>query len=159
MKNKTNSRNPFDFSAIKHKRLASIYWSAEEKCRRFAKQMIAFVLFQQTAYVSALFMSVYCICVGNFDTSTYYLPLHLAPPFQIDALYKWYLFWAIQVISAVAYLGGTIIVAVYFVCCCFYLHALCDHFDHLIETVDGENSINARRVICDAIDHHNKIYK
>lgn len=137
--------------------------------------MIAFVLFQQTAYVFALFFSIYCIHVGNFDTSTYYLPLRLASPFEIDSLFKWYVFWAIQVISAVAYLGGTIIVAVYFVCCCFYLHALCDHFDCLIESIDDElgqkqdasnqrtiackSLVNARKLIWDTIDHHSRIYE
>ena len=152
------------FSAIEQKAVAPIYWAAERKCRRFTKQMISFVLFQQTSFVFALFFSFYCIYIGNLDTSTYYLPLRLAPPFNIDSLFKWYLFWVVHFFGGVAYLGGTVIVSVYFVCCCFYLEALCDHFDCLIGEVDAElcqnhHEPNARKLLSNTIDHHNEIYE
>lgn len=155
--------------------MAPIYWTVEQKCRRFTKQMVAFVLFQQASFVFAFFLSIYYIYVGNFDTSTYFLPLRLASPFKIDSLCRWYLFWAYEFIGGITYLGGTVIVSLYFVCCCFYLHALCDHFDHLIESVDdgfrryrdeannrtitSKSSVDARKLLCNTINHHNTIYE
>lgn len=155
--------------------MASIYISVEQKCRQFTKQMISFVLFQQVSFVFAFFYSIYCIHVGNFDTSTYYLPLRLASPFEINSLFKWYLFWVFEFVGGITYLGGTVVVALYFVCCCFYLQALCDHFDCLIEQVDDElskklgvpiepaiaciRSLNARKLLSNTIEHHNKIYE
>lgn len=152
------------FAAIKERTVASIYWAAERKCRQFAKPMLAFVLFEKTAYAFALLFSIYCICVGNFDTSTYYLPLRLAPPFSIDSIIGWHLFWAIEFACGVAYLCGTVVVTMSFVCFCFYLEALCDHFESLMESIDAEfcqnsNSLDARKILIKAVDHHNKIYE
>lgn len=149
---------------------------AEQKCHKITKQMAAYVLFERSAYISAFFYAIYCNCVGNFDTSTYYLPLRLAPPFNIDSLLGWYPFWALQFMIGVAYLCGTVGVTMYFACCCVYLEALCDHFNHLMESIDAEfqtnpkepsepasvnyqKSLNACGILIDAIEHHNKIYE
>lgn len=136
--------------------------------------MISFGIFQQSSYVFAFFYSIYCICVGNFDTSEYYLPLRLATPFSIDSLLRWYLLWTVQAIGGISYLCGTMVVTSYFVCCYYYLEAFCDHFDYLIESVDAEfgrigreaneefnwkNSLNARKLLSNAIDHHIEIYE
>lgn len=142
----------------------TVCWTAERKCHRLNKQMAAFVLLVQSVFVIALFHSVYCICVGNFDTSTYFLPMKFAPPFNIDSLFGWYPFLAFQFVSSLTYFCGTVVATGYFVCCCFYVGALCDHFDYLIETFDAElrenpNSLNARKILINAIDHHNKIHE
>lgn len=160
--------------ASAEKSLAPIYLTVEQRCRRFTMQMSSFAVFELASIVMALFISFYHIHVGNLDTSTYYLPLHYATPFTIDSVFKWDLFWAIQLLGCVAYLAGTVVVITYFVCCCFYVEALCDHFDLLIETIDDElhpkrrdsnqvdirsGSSNVRKIFSDAIDHHNKIYE
>lgn len=136
-----------------------------------AKKMTLFVLYQQSAFVFAFFYSIYCIYEGNLDTSTYYLPLRLATPFNIEqSLFGWYLVWALQFMGGITYMFA-IVVTLHFVCCCFYLEALCNHFDLLIESVDAEFCDNqgepnddfiwknARKLFIDAIDHHNTIYE
>lgn len=133
-------------------------------CQRFAEQMLVFVLSQRSVFLFALFFSIYCICVGNFDASTYYLPMRFLPPYHIDTLLGWYPFWALQFICSISYLCGTVVVTMYFVSCCYYLGALCNHFDYHLELVDAEfeknsNPINARKTLINAIDHHNVIYE
>lgn len=136
-----------------------------------AKKMTLFVLYQQSAFVFAFFYSIYCIYEGNLDTSTYYLPLRLATPFNIEqSLFGWYLVWALQFMGGITYMFA-IVVTLHSVCCCFYLEALCNHFDLLIESVDAEFCDNqgepnddfiwknARKLFIDAIDHHNTIYE
>lgn len=136
--------------------------------------MAAFGLIGLSGFLIAFFYPIYCICVGNFDTSTYYLPLKLAPPFNIDSVHRWYLFWALQVLMNLVYGCGTTVVTAYFVCCCFYLGAYCDHFDYLVTLIDAEfdqnqsksneqvncrNPLNALKLYSNMIDHHNKIYE
>lgn len=163
------------FTAMEQKSVSLIYWAAERKCRQFTERMVLLMLYQQFSYVFALLFSIYCICVGNFDTSTYYLPLRIAPPFNVDPVYRWYLFLVLQFISGVTYMATLIASAVHFVCGCYYLAGLCDHFNYFIEMVDAEfrqnrsqanervtvfeNSLRSRKLLCDAIDHHNKIYE
>lgn len=144
--------------------MATIYWMAERKCYRIIKRVFPYMLFIQSPYLLAFFISIYCICVGNFDTSTYYLPMKIAQPFSVDSLFGWYTLCAFQFLCVPSYFGGTIIVVAYFACCCIYLEALCDHFDHLIGCVDAEfrenlNSPIARKVLINAIEHHVKIYE
>lgn len=128
---------------------------------------------QQTGFVFPLFYSIYCICLGNFDTSTYYLPLRTATPFNNDSLLGWYQIYLIQFCAGITYMFS-MVATLYFVGCCFYLEALCDHFDYLIESIDNEfhqdegasnvdfvwkNSLNARKHLSNVIDHHNMIYE
>lgn len=150
-----------------------MYRNAEKKSKQFIEKMAVFVLLQQTSFINALLFSIYCICIGNFDTSTYYLPLRLALPFSIDSMLRWYLFLMLQVSIGFAYVFCAIPVISFFVCCCFYLDAICDHFDYLIALVDAEfgkggmksedqvtkSSLNARNFLINSIDHHNKIYE
>lgn len=166
----------FHITAIEKEDVAHIYWMAEQKCRRTIDYLIRYMIFERSAYVFALLFAIYCVYVGNFDTSTYYLPLRLAPPFNINSIFVWLIFWAFQFICGIAYLCGTVIVTMYFVSCYFYLEAFCKHFDYLIELVDAalnqnhhesndthtityQSPLNARKILINAIDQHNKIYE
>lgn len=159
----------FDFPAIEQNELAFIYRNVEEKCRQFTKKLLFFVVFQQTSFIIALAISIYCIHIGNLDTSTYFLPLRVAHPFDIDTLPNWYLFYVLQLTFGITYILSVVAVTSYFVCCCFYLEALCDHFDCLIGMVDAElqsgnynpsnDQTNARKLLKNTIDHHNNIYE
>lgn len=156
--------------------MAIMYWNVEQKCRRFNKIMGTYVILVQAVSVIAVLFSIYCVIVGNFDTSTYYLPLRIAPPFNIDSLFGWYLFLLVQLCLLTSYIFAVVPVITYFVCCCYYLNALCDHFEFLISLVQSEveqmnskrpneqakineHALNARKFLCNAIDHHNKIHE
>lgn len=152
------------FSAFEEPSLAPIYWSVERKCQRLSEQMFAFMFFEQLTFVLALLYSIYCVCCGNLDTSTYYLPLKMTPPFNVDSLIGWYPFWVLEFVCSMSYMFGSVVVTVYFVCCCFYLDAFCDHFNTHLESIDAEfrknpNSINARKTLINAINHHHDIYE
>lgn len=157
------------FSAVEQNELAAIYGNVEEKCRQFTTKMLAFVVFQQFPFLIAVAASIYNIHIGNFDTSTYFLPLRVARPFDIDTLPKWYLFNGLQFSFGITYILCVVVVTAYFVCCCFYLQALCDHFNYLIGMVDAElqtdranpwaSSLKARKLLKNTIDHHNNIYE
>lgn len=153
--------------------MASIYWNAERKSQHFTRKLASFLLFQQISFVIALVLSIYSVCMGNFNTKTYILPLRVAAPFPIDTVFAWYSFYLMQWIFGVTYMFVFIPVTSYFVCNCIYLNALCDHFDFIIKCVNAEfyewqsdsneinlfrrNSICAKKLFNHAIDHHVKM--
>lgn len=165
------------FTATNQHEVATIYWKVEQKCRQFITKLTILVLIQQTSYIIALLFSIYCIYIlQNFDTSTYFLPLRVAAPFETDTIFRWYLFFALEFTFGVSYMLSVIPTISYFVCCCFYLNALSEHFDHLIALVEAEFHQNhsdandqvskvvkesriAGKLLRNAIDHHNKIYE
>lgn len=154
-----------------------MYRNAEQRCHRFMQKMGGFLVFHHTPFLIALLYPLYCVCIGNFDTSTYYLPFRIAIPFSIASVFKWYLYYVfIQLATANAYIFCVIPAISYFVCCGFYLDTLCDHFDYLIGLVEAEfdqstsqdpddhatahnRALNARKRLSDTVDHHNKIYE
>lgn len=165
------------FSVIEQEALALKYWTVEQRCRRFTKTMGAFIILEHISFVIALLFSIYSVYTGNFDTSKYYLPLRIAAPFNTGTVARWYAFLFMQLCLLLSYALSVIPVISYFVCCCFYLDAMCDHFNHLISMIDGEfeakpndpndratavyckGSLYARKLLKNAIDHHNKIYE
>lgn len=163
------------FSAADDKKVTFIYWNVEKKCHRFMKRLSPFVVIQQTGYCFALLYSIYNVCVSNFDTSTYFLPLRLATPFNTDTVFKFYLFLMVHLSIGYSYLFCAIPTISYFVCWCFYLNGLVDHFDYLFGLLNAEfeenedepndratayeNSLRARKLLSNAIDLHNKIYE
>lgn len=148
---------------------------AEQKCYQYINKLWIFVVCESFSIVFTFFFSFYLIWTGNVDTSTYFLPLRLAPPFSTGTLLGWYSFWLYQFLDIVAFLGATIGTALHFGGYCFYLHALCDHFDYLIQSTDDEfaqnqdsrpreesareRSLIARKNLSNAIEQHNTIYE
>lgn len=148
---------------------------AEQKSYQYIKKLSVFVFFQTFSIVLTFFFSIYYVSIGNVDTSTFFLPLRMTPPFSTDTLLGWYTFWLYQFIDIIAFLGATITAALHFGGYCFYLHALCDHFDYLIETAgyeflqspsNGPRKLSTRRRssiaqknLGNAIEHHNMIYE
>lgn len=151
------------------------YWIAEQKSYQYIRKLSIFVFFQTFSIVFIFFFSIYLIWIGNVDTSTYFLPLRLAAPFSTDTLLGWYTFWFYQFVDIIAFLGAAIVTALHFGGYCFYLQALCDHFDYLIQSNDNELNQNrgsgprqvsatrrssiARKNLSNAIEHHNTIYE
>lgn len=153
--------------------LASVYRNAEQKSQQFTKLLMSSVLFQQISFVIALLLSIYSVCIGNFDTTTYILPLRIAAPFHIDSVYKWYIFFSMQFIFGISYMFSFIPVTSFFVCNCIYLNSLCDHFEFIVRLVNAEfyeqrsngevttvccrSPIRAKKLMKNVIDHHDKM--
>lgn len=94
--------------------------------------MVQYVYMQQMIFVLSFMHTIYCIWTGNTDTSTWFLPYHFVVPFSTETLWGWYILMFIQINLSVAYALCTVSVTSYFMCSCFYLHTICDHFDRLI---------------------------
>lgn len=149
----------------------NIYWNIEQQSRKKTRIIGYYPL--MLVLVGAFFYSIYCIFVGNYDTSTWILPYLLSVPFDTSKIGGWYLLWIVEANIAFTYSTCLIGLSSHFMSCCFYIGAVCDHFDFLIDLNknqfeqhrDGENVSNYHRNyrkleknLCEAINIHNKMY-
>lgn len=114
---------------------SEIYWNTEQKCRKYTKIIVSYIMCHQSTYVAALFYSIYCIRVGNMDTSTWFLPFHLIVPFDTQTIWGWYLFLLLQFNISLAYIMCMVAITSYFLCSCAYIEAIRDHFKSLINSI------------------------
>lgn len=96
--------------------------------------MMYFIPIQQTIIVASFFYSIYCVCIGDYDTSKWILLFNLVVPFNIRTLCGWYMLWFIQVNMSLSYILSMIGITAYFVCSCFYIHSVCAHFVHILNS-------------------------
>lgn len=140
-----------------------MYWKNEQKCRKFTKIMTYYVLLHQSIVMACLFYSIYCITVGNLDTSTWVIAFNIVVPFDTQSLFGWYLQWLIQLSMSISYVLSVVSVTSYFVCCCFYIQTICDHFDMLVKSIeqkDGEiGERTQEKKIIEAIEIHVKVFE
>lgn len=85
--------------------------------------------------VVALNHAIYCICVGNRDTSAWNLPFNLVVPFNTETLGGWFLYWLFQLSGNIAYSLCIIIPTTHFTGFCRYIVAICNHFELLLEKI------------------------
>lgn len=124
--------------------VSKIYWEIEQKCQRVTKKMEYFIFMNQIIFTAPLFVSIYFIFIGNFDTSTWALPLHMIVPFSRETIYGWYLLWFIQWCMGILYGLCTVIITAFFVCCCYYINGLCDHFNITVQSMSNIKSIQMK---------------
>lgn len=111
----------------------NIYWKTERKCRKLTKLMPCYPL--MLMFVAAVLYSIYCMITGNRDTTTWILPYKMSVPFNTRTIHGWYILWFVQSNTGLSYSLVMVTISSYFVCCCFYIEALCDHFDYLIHSL------------------------
>lgn len=114
----------------------NIYWEVERKCRRYSKLVGYYPL--MLVFVGAFFYSIYCIHTENYDTSTWILPYRLSVPFDTKEIWGWYLLWFMQANIGFTYSTTQIAISSHFMSCCFYIGAICDHFDHIIGSIQND---------------------
>ncbi|XP_031617477.1 odorant receptor 4-like [Contarinia nasturtii] len=122
--------------------VASIHWNTEQNCRQFTAKFMKFVFANQSMYAASLLFSFYCMIVNNFDTSTWILPFTLWVPFNTEHLLGWYLLLFIQFSMGMAYSMSQVTITAYFVCCCNYIGAICEHFNLLMNSVRADVEFN-----------------
>lgn len=127
----------------------AIYMKTEEKSQYWTKFIsLGFQINVVILFLALLIYSFYCIWMGNLNTSTWHLPYNLYVPFDTSIIYLWYFFWLIQFYVAMSYSMTITCSTTYFLSCCFYLVALCEHFHSLIKSFDSIfkwNQINSKR--------------
>ena len=125
-------------------------------------------------FVPPLILSIYNIILGNPDTSKWTLPLTMESPISTESIWGWYFMWLIQILMGIAYIIALTVATSYFVCCCLYIGAICDHFTSQMRSVRGEiernlgekNQVNYRKGCIKikeklhiAIEIHVKVYE
>lgn len=96
------------------------------------KRIAIFIVLNQGMHTIPCLYAIYCICIGAFDSS---IPLSftLALPFSTDTPLGWFLAWALGFNMAFVYGLTMVSITSYFVSCCTYMSAMCDHFNLLID--------------------------
>lgn len=120
------------------------YWANEQKCRRITDLLIKYISFNQSTFVVALIYAFYNISIGNMNTSTWFLPFSMDPPFNTESFTGWFILWFFQQNMSLAYITCMVTITSYFVCCCFYIETMCNHFD-LLMRLKREKSNTKRR--------------
>lgn len=113
----------------------NIYWNAEERCQKYTKVLACYIIVNQTMFCIAFILSIYNVFIGNLDTSTWALPFSLTVPFDIERISGWYILCFIQFIMGISYSSCISTMTSYFISGCFYIGAICDHFDTLIDSI------------------------
>lgn len=121
-------------------------------------------------YMTAIILSILSMLNGDFDTSKWLLAWSVPFDTQHLTVLEWYLLWFAQFGFGLAYSSSALTVTSYFVCGCFYIGGLCEHFEFLINSTtedlhvansgwSSERIGRIRMKLCKAIDVHEKIYE
>lgn len=113
----------------------NIYWECEQKCRKHSQRLSYFVIFHTLLFPIVLMYALVCIACGNYDTSNWYLAFNVVVPFDQTCIWGWFLTWLIQLFMAFAYVMCMTTFTSFFVSCCYYIYAMCDHVNVLINSV------------------------
>lgn len=153
----------------------NIYWRTEQKCRKITKLMY-YINFLNFVYLPLpVLYSIYDMIKGNFDTSAWILPFYVSVPFNTDTIWGWVLLVFININIGFGYSLGLVALTSYFISCCFYISAICEHFEFIIEsTVKSSVAKNQnekdrfeykkreweiKKHLCKAINTHMNMYE
>lgn len=134
-----------------------IYWANEQKCRKVTDLLIKYIFFNQMTFAAALLYAFYNISTGNMDTSTWFLPFSMDVPFSTESFVGWLILWFIQFNMSLAYITCMVTITTYFICCCFYIETICDHFDSMIQRKEDKLQYNEH--LNEAVKLHMDLYE
>lgn len=120
-----------------------MYWNAEQRCRKFTRNMVAFfIIYDQIPYVTVICYSIYCICIGNMDTSTWPTVYDFNLPIDDTSIGGWYISLILVLLGDISYILSMTSATTYFVSSCFYISAAADHFERLMHFVQQNVEFN-----------------
>lgn len=122
----------------------------------------ALIIYDQSTYVLSFLYTIYYICIGNYDVSTWPALLEMSVPFDTKTIYGWYLLMFMLIIMDVTYLLCMFLGTTHFMGCCIYIGAICTHFDLDMQTIQAkveqmENRMEIKMKIHKAIQIHVKV--
>lgn len=135
---------------------------------------IGFIVYIQLAFMAEFFFSIFFMCSGNFDVSTWPKVFNLRIPLDSTKILGWYFQSILMYSSSSAYILCLTSATTYFVCSCIYICAICDHFSLLMRQMNKcfeqnqleknprKHEMNNHRIkkqIHQAIDVHLKIHE
>lgn len=86
-----------------------------------------------------LINAIFSITIGNFNTTSWKLMFNISSPFDQTDAFSWFIRWFIEICMGVTYSLTIVYITSYFVACCFYINAMCEHFDFLMCSI-GKNT-------------------
>lgn len=89
-------------------------------------------------FLLALPFTIYHVYSGNPVETTMEMPLHIWVPFDLTTLSNWYLYWFIQVNMGITYCLCVVLITSYFLTCCFYIVAACDHLKSIARSINDD---------------------
>lgn len=156
-------------------KLLNNYWKIEQKCRQYTKYTFIYNYYQNSIFVICFIYATFRIwSLGDEDASAFYLPYILSVPFNSQTLLGWHLELIVQFNGGISYSLPLVTATCYFVCCNFYVGAICDHFDMILNSIEknvvklrNETNTNNRQKIQGKIDKktiklvdiHNEIFE
>lgn len=150
------------------------YWECEQKCRKLTKTLNHYVFLHTAMFPTVLAYAIVCIAFGNYDTSTWYLPMAMLLPFDRTHIFGWLMAWFIQLAMVTFYGLCMPAVTSYFISCCYYIDAMCVHFNVLIDSITKnvermQSEKNLRKIekireqtiaqLCNLVTFHIEIYE
>lgn len=111
------------------------YWNTEQKCRKYTLRLGRYVLCHTVVFPCSLAYTAYCIAAGNYDTSSWFLAYNVLVPFDMSSVVGWLMTWVYQYSMGLVYSLSVTSVTSYFVSCCFYIGAMCDHFELMMDSI------------------------
>lgn len=133
---------------------------------------ITFMVYDQSAFVSALIYSIHSILIGNNDASTWPIVYELSIPFDSKTVFGWYFLLLFNMCMDLAYLMSFILGTNQFIGSCIYIEAMCEPIDFIMQMIQAnvekniqetnpskiqETNIKINAQMCEAIELHMKI--
>lgn len=125
------------------------------KCRKYTKKIATYIFINQSTFLGSLCNSFYRLYIGDREVSTWILPFYSWVPFDIDEVWKWYTLWTIQFAMGFCYCSCITTITSYFICCCLYIEAICDHFNCLLNSVMDDTKRNQKNT--NPLEHERRL--
>lgn len=88
------------------------------------------------ATVVPIVHSIFCLCKGDYETSTWYLIYRMIGPFDSTSILGWYMMWLVQLYVAYTYSFVVSAVSTHFLSCSFYIEACCEQLLSMFKMLD-----------------------
>lgn len=152
----------------------NLYWTCETKCRQAIQRFLCYGCFHLPTFIPILILVLFDIFNGEFDGSAYNFPFNTSVPFDAESILGWLFIYLYQLSECASYFIGMMAPTSCFICCCWYVIAMCKQFEQLIESIRflsrqtkiEKNSrnrqrlwLNAKGKLQQAIELHVDIYE
>lgn len=117
---------------------------------------IAILVYFQSTYLFDFVYSIYCICIGNTDVSTWPVTMELSVPFDMETIFGWYLLLLCGISVDSAYFTCLLLGTSQFIGLCIYIAAICDQFDFVMQTVQKNVNRNLQEENAQKFDETNR---
>lgn len=81
----------------------NLYWDNEQKSRKYTKIIESYSILHSSALVAVFFYALFCVAMGRYDTSSWFLPFNLYLPFDETTLLGWFIACIYAFLTSLAY--------------------------------------------------------